>query len=228
MKRISVLALALMMVSSVSFAAGSMAPQGHLVLGIGGLVGVPASSNAGNGFDVGFGGEGFVGYAFNDSFTVGLVSGYDSYGIQRAYVQNALPVTLDSSTAVSGSMSYVPLLVEAKCSFGSGKVRPYGILGAGLAFNNGSFTATEGSNSAKGDISETDLLLAPGLGVDIALSEKADLFIQGRVDIDFTSNNGSTPATLTLDGSSSSGTANLTGDNPTLYIPFEVGVNFSL
>lgn len=228
MKRISALVLGLVLAAaSVSFADS---PQGNFVLGVNGVVGVPTSSNVANEVNVGFGGEGFIGYAFDKQFTLGVDSGYNTYSLSTNYVLKQLGIpSLPPGVTVSGSLSYVPIIAEAKYAFSATGVKPYVLLGAGLALNSGSFTVTATGASATGTISETDLLIAPGIGVAFPVSDKVDIFVQGRVDLDFTNNNNSTPATITFNpGGSSSGNTNYTGDNPTIYIPFAVGADFNL
>ena len=232
MKKILAMVFGLVLAAaSVSFADSlAAAPQGNFVVSVNGVVGVPASSNVASQVNVGFGGEGFVGYAFDPQFSLGVVSGYDTYSLNTSYVLKQLGLSsFPPGTTVSGSLSYVPIMAEAKYAFSKTGTKPYVLLGAGLALNNGSFTVSASGMTANGTINETDLLLAPGLGVAFPVSDKVDIFVQGRVDLDFTNNNTSTPGTITYsNGGSGTGNTNYTGDNPTIYIPFAVGADFSL
>lgn len=228
MKRILALVFGLMLAAvSVSFADSS---QGNFVVSVNGLVGVPTSSNVSSDVGVGFGGEGFIGYAFNSQFTLGVDSGYDTYSLNNSFVLKQLGIpSLPSGTTLTGSLSYVPIMAEIKYAFSATGVKPYVLLGAGIALNSGTFTVSVPGESATGTINETDLLIAPGLGVAFPVSDKIDIFVQGRVDLDFTNNNNSTPGTITFNpGGSGTGNTNITGDNPTIYIPFAVGADFNL
>lgn len=228
MKRILALVLGSMLVATSASFADS--PQGNFVVSVNGLVGVPTSSNVASDVGVGFGGEGFVGYAFNSQFTLGVDSGYDTYSINESYVLKALNLpSLPPARTLTGSLNYIPIMAEAKYAFSATGVKPYVLLGAGIALNSGSFTVSVPGQSATGTISETDLLIAPGLGVAFPVSDKIDIFVQARVDLDFTNNNDSTPGTITYNpGGSGTGNGNFTGDNPTIYIPFALGADFNL
>jgi hypothetical protein len=58
--------------------------------------------------------------------------------------------------------------------------------------------------------SQTDFMAAPGAGVLLKVSDSAALFLQARVDMDFTGSNGF------------GGTA----DSPTIFIPIQAGIGF--
>lgn len=225
--------------------AASSGPGG-LELEIGGLSGCTASLNASLQFNGGFGGEGFVGFRLAKDLFFGVVSGYDSYPFR-----NNVPGSFDQgleaggwtpaqiamlNVSMGGNLQYVPLMAEVKCVFYHGSFQPYGLLGFGVTFNRCAPTITLSYNGvtviASGTASETGLLLAPGLGVKYQLDEKIDFFVQFRLDLDFTSSSNSDIGTFTFtsNGTSYSTTAptSLTGDSPTVFIPFEAGLDFNL
>ncbi len=199
MKKTLVMAFALMMAASVSFAAGTTAASssstGNWVIQVAGDVVIP-TGDASNAYTLGFGGEAMVGYAFDQNFTLGVLSGYQNWSINT-------PAGESSSGFSAG---YIPIELVAKYELGSDsdKIKPYGVLGAGVAISSVSDTVSFGGVSETVSGSTTDFLLDPGLGLAFVLSPKTELFVQGKVSLDFASGE--------------------TG----VYIPIQVGLNFGL
>jgi len=159
--------------------------------GDGGFV-LPLSRAASNGYAAGYGGDILVGYRFDRDFSLSADVGY-----------------FDCDQKVSGSSAgewvYVPIMAVARMNFGPGPVRPYLLLGAGAAYNTYSLTPSYSGRVSK---KETDLLLAPGLGVLFIVNGDTALYVQGRFDLNFASQSG--PFT----------------DTPTIFMPLKAGLSF--
>jgi hypothetical protein len=99
----------------------------------------------------------------------------------------------------------IPILLKGQYNFGSGYVQPYLFLGAGVALNSQS-SSFAGPNHTAG---EADFLEEAGLGISFVLLTQTYLFIQSKVEVDNTS-------------------SNYAGDQPTLLIPIDVGLNIQV
>ncbi len=155
-----------------------------------------------------------LGYAFSNDFSLSALIGY-----QVATVSNS------SAPATYGiSMAYIPIQLAAQANLLGTGPEIYGLLGVGLALNNynGSIpnSPVDGVTSYNG-ISETDLLLSPGLGFSLNLGDNVDLFLQAKLDFDFFSQKFASWFS-NLGGS----TKNF--DTPQIYLPIQLGLNFSL
>lgn len=153
----------------------------------GGLA-LPLSTNASKALNLGFGGDLSVGYRFDHTFTLAVASGYYQYDLSKL------------GSGISGNFSYVPLLGVVRLNLTHEAIRPYVFLGLGVAINSYSTTST----------SQTDFMAAPGAGVLFKVADSAALFLQARVDMDFTPNNG-------LGGAA---------DSPTIFVPIQAGIGF--
>jgi hypothetical protein len=160
----------------------------------GGLA-LPLSANAAQAFALGFGGDLSVGYRLDRTFTLAVASGYYQYDLSKPDV------------GTNGNFSYVPLLGVVRINLTHEAVRPYLFLAAGIALN--SYSVTPGGQASKYSSNQTDFLAAPGLGVLFKVSDSAALFLQGRVDVDFTPVSGLG-----------------TTDSPTIFIPVQAGIGF--
>ncbi len=149
---------------------------------------LPFSTNASKALSTGFGGDLSVGYRFDRTFTFAVASGYYQYGLSQI------------GSGAGGNISYVPLMGVFRFNLTHEDIRPYLFLGLGVAIN----SYSQPSNS------QTDFLAAPGVGVLFKVADTMALFLQGRVDLDFTPNNG-------LGGSA---------DSPTIFIPIQAGIGF--
>jgi hypothetical protein len=152
----------------------------------------PMSSAASGDYDRGVGGDILVGYRFDRTFSLSADLGY--YDCDQKLIG-----------ATAGEWIYVPMLAVARWTFGDGTVRPYVFAGAGIAVN--SYNLTQG---VWGHITnkETDLLLAPGAGVLFIVAPGTALYLQARMDLNFTTQNG--PWT----------------DNPSIFLPIKGGLSF--
>lgn len=153
----------------------------------------PVSPSAGRNYSMGVGGDILVGYRLTRSFSLGVGLGY--YDCDERLVGG-----------MDGEWIYTSLMGVARYSFGTGAVRPYLFLGAGLAFNYVSLTPSSGPKITNPE--EVDPLLSPGVGILFIVQEGLALFIQSRVDMDFTSS---------LSG--------LGSDNPAFFIPIKMGIS---
>jgi outer membrane protein W len=216
----------------VSIANMTQAPTEKVItFGLAPLVSVPLGGNAAKEYNAGVGGEVFVGYTVDQNFLVGLDVGAQDYAVNATYFastfQQTYGVPLPGSVTISGDFVDIPLMAMARYSFGESAVRPYLLFGAGIAFNQVSQSAVNTSQSVSVTATEADFFMAPGLGLAIRAAKDLELFAQVRLDMDFTSRNNNIPFTLTqTPGSSSTVYGNLSGDRPTLFIPFQVGVRF--
>jgi hypothetical protein len=152
----------------------------------------PISTAAGTLYDWGFGGDILIGYRFDRNFSLSADVGY--YDCDEK-----------SLGGDSGEWLYSPILLLARYNFGSGSVRPYLILGAGLAVNSYSLTS-----SFLGQVShrETNPLLSPGLGILFVVTRDTALYIQTRLDLNFSTANGPWI------------------DNPSIFLPLKGGLSF--
>jgi hypothetical protein len=178
-------------------------------------------------------------YELNPHLTVGLEVGFRDYLADNPSTNNnTLGQTYGyyglSEWSSGGSLQCVPVMAVVKYNLEGQGVRPYGILGAGLVFNSGdswviSFIPTRVDATTQ----ETDFVLSPGLGLDIPTGNNVEIFIQVSLELDFTSNNNSDNLSVSgqdAAGEPASGTVkgNLTGDNPTVFLPFQIGIRFGL
>jgi hypothetical protein len=150
----------------------------------------PLSQAVAAGYAKGLGGDILVGYRFDRNFSLSADLGY--YDCD----QTALG-------ASAGEWIYVPVMAVARYNFGPGWVRPFVLLGAGVAVN--TYTLSPGY-SGKLSKRETDPLLAPGLGVMFVVEHDLALYVQARLDINFS-------------------TASWT-DQPSLFMPLKAGLSF--
>ncbi len=159
-----------------------------------GSLALPLSTSVAQAFSTGFGGDLSVGYRLDRTFTLAVASGYYQYDISKP------------TAGESGNFSYVPLMGVARFNLTHEAIRPYLFLGLGVALN--SYSQTFSSESSKS--TQTDFLMAPGAGVLFKVADSAALFLQARVDMDFTGANGF------------GGTSN----SPTIFIPIQAGIGF--
>jgi hypothetical protein len=134
-----------------------------------------------------------MGYRFNRDFSLAADLGYFSSS------QNTTGVT-------AGGWTYAPAMILLRYNIGSGWIRPYLLLGAGLVLN--SYSITVGSSTPTN--SEINLLLSPGLGISFILEQGFAVYLQSRLDTDFA------PVSTELPLS----------ENPTLFIPVKIGITF--
>ncbi len=156
---------------------------------------IPASTNVASVFNVGIGGDILVGYRFDRNFSLSTDLGYfqcDQKGGDGAWV-------------------YVPLMEVARYNFGSGKVRPYVILGMGAVFNSYTQSLLNMSQALNLSHQETDFFLSPGAGVLFVVFSDAAVYLQARMDLNFTSGNPMNSPAM---------------DNPSIFIPLKAGMSF--
>jgi hypothetical protein len=157
--------------------------------------------------------NGSVGFAASDAFSLSLLMGYQVSSV-------SLPP--GAPPGVGASLAYTPLQGVIQYNLPGDGVRIYCLLGAGVALNNLSMDITvDGLSVIAEAIKETSFLLSPGLGVAIQLSDKTDLFVQGKLDIDFFSQK---LADMFTDEFSDTKKF----DTPQLFIPVQIGFKFSM
>lgn len=156
----------------------------------------PASKANAAGFGAGIGGDILVGYRFDRNFSLSGDIGY--YDCDQK-----------DSGAATGEWLYTPLMAVARFNFGPGWMRPYVLLGMGLAFN--TYSITPAYSGIKTSQQATDLLVSPGAGFLFVVANNMALYVQGRVDISFT------PA---------GAPGNPFTDSPSLFIPVKAGLSF--
>jgi len=151
----------------------------------------PLSPGVAQEYARGVGGDILVGYRFNRDFNLSADVGY--FECDEKFYGGA-----------SGSWTYDPLLLLARFNFGPGWVRPFLLLGAGLAVDSYSLTTSyEGQVSNR----ETDPMLSPGAGVLFIVETNVAIYLQTRVDLIFSRVGG--PWT----------------DNPTVFLPIKAGLS---
>ncbi|HVM31514.1 MAG TPA: hypothetical protein VMU88_00125 [bacterium] len=192
------LALAAAMFQGPGAGAQDLAPNKQWIEQINAGMVFPSSPQVSSAFALGYGSEFVLGYRFNRDFSLSTSFGY--YDCDQK-----------GSGAAAGEWLYMPLLETARVNFGEGWFRPYALLGIGAAFNTYSQTVPFGGSTQKLSHSETDLLLAPGLGALFVVFPNAALYLQSRLDMDFTT--GKTLNSPVVDG-------------PTLFIPLQAGLSF--
>jgi hypothetical protein len=208
-------------------------PEEKLItIGVSPFFGIPASSKTATEYNIGGGLEIFISYKANKDLLIGLDLGLQDYSVNNDYFLKAFQQTygfgLPAGVTLGGDFAYFPLMAMAKVSFGENdKMKPYMLFGFGPAFNTGSASASYQGQSVSVSVHETTLVLAPGFGLAIRAADDLEVFIQGRVDIDFTSQNNSDIVTTTQPGfPTQTTTGNLSDDGPTLFIPIQAGVRF--
>ena len=191
MKKLGLLILALSWLSGgAGFAQTTLGPDQHWVEQIGGSLSIPSSGDASKTYQVGFGGNLGISYRITPNLSEGIETGYYQFNLQ---------------SAPSGSdFSYVPLMEVTKIIIGGGDLKPYVLFGFGAVFNSLKLSGIT--------TTQTDLLMAPGAGVNWKAFPDAALFFQGRLDVNFISKN------ISSTGSS----------NPAVFMPLEAGLVFYL
>ncbi|HTA77374.1 MAG TPA: hypothetical protein VK791_09480 [bacterium] len=177
----------------------------HLVFQIDGGMVPSVSSSAASVFGTGFGFDARFSFAADDVFSIGLESGYYSFGV------NVKNTSLPSNA--TSSLTHVPLLIAMQVNLGDsgGFIQPYFVLAGGLAID--AYTLT-GAAFAPGVVSSwTNFEFDPTLGVGFPLDRNTTLFVQGKWMMDF--------------GDNSSSNAE-SADAPIMFVPIQAGVNFSL
>lgn len=165
--------------------------------------------------------EGSVAYAFDDNLAVGVMTGV--HGVDVEDLSDATGGFLGG-----GAWTYTP--VEAFLQYNlDGRTGPYLLFGMGIAVN---ALTVEGpdledligpgnpdlSNVGLG-LSNSALILSPGVGCSFAVADDLNIFFQTRLDINFLNEDFKRIFELM----SPSGTG--IGDG--IFIPFQVGINFN-
>lgn len=192
---------------------------------------LPVSGNTAKEYNLGGGAEIFLAYAADKNLLVGLDLGVLSCTVNAdnfaATYQQLTGTPLPNGVSVTGDINYLPLMAMAKYSFNSNKIRPYVLWGIGLAFNSASVSAASGSLTVSVIGHETDFLMSEGLGIAFTAGDDLEIFVQARLDMDFTSNSGNDSFTLSSTGNPDQTVkSNLSDDSPTLFLPLQVGVRF--
>ncbi len=148
--------------------------------------------------NLGFGGDINIGYRLDRTICFFIGTGYYQYNIPP------------STGATSAILAYIPLVGILRLTFGDGLFRPYVFGGAGIALNTYIQNSPPGSLAPKISEAEADFYLAPGMGILYRFSSDMAIFLQSRVDLDFTSPKG----------------LGIPLGNPSIFIPLELGLSF--
>ena len=176
---------------------GNLHPEQRWVEQIDGGFALPAFTSTVP-LDSGIGGDINIGYRLDKTWALFIGSGYYQYN---------LPTTVIGSNAL---LAYIPLVAVVRMTFGDGLIRPYLFGGAGIALNTFTQNFAPGSAILKTSLSETDVYLAPGLGFLFRISTGMAVFLQSRVDLDYTSPTG----------------LGLPLNSPSVFIPIQAGISF--
>lgn len=206
--------------------------EGPAGLGIAPLVNFPLSNKTGSEYTPGFG----IGLDFklplDSHWSVGVAATYQDLPVNKTFLaqsfQQTYGISLPTGVSFSGDWYYFPVVALLQYSFLPEKspVVPYVFGGAGIAFNSATASANYNNQTVMASTGEDDFLLCPGAGLRTQLDAKVDLFLQARVDINFTSQNNSDVITVNGPGGSAKANGNLSDDGPTLFLPVQFGLNF--
>jgi hypothetical protein len=205
-------------------AAGEQAFNPHWVVQLQGgpdfLLSSTPSEVMGQGITFGNPGWGYnvsAGYAFSRMFSLSFLAGYQVSGVTA---QN-MP------SDITFGLSYASIQLVPQYYFSIGDTRVYGFLGVGLVVNNYNQTTTGKDSPVTGlsmydnvNIPETDFLLSPGVGAAFKLCDKADLFVQAKLDMDFFSKTYADWMNTMVTGNKFESTQ--------MFLPIQVGVNYSI
>ncbi len=194
------------------------------------FVGIPVSGNTANEYNVGGGGDIYLSFQADKKLQIGLNIGLQDYTVNTNYFaqtfQQIFGSALPAGVSITGDFRVVPLMAMAKYAFNENKVRPYLLLGTGFAFNAVSAAVSYNGQQVTINATETSLLISSGLGLAFE-AEDLEFFLQARMDVDFTTNNGSDTFKLGQPGAAQVTTnGNLSDDSPTIFIPIEAGLRF--
>ena len=205
---------------------------GQVTVDISPLANLPLSGKTASEYNPGFGIGGDIKLSLDKNWSVGVAASFQDLPVNVSYIENAFQqtygVALPPGVAFNGDWQYIPIVGLVQYSFSTAKpgAVPYVFLGAGVAINSADVSAIYSGENITATVSETDFLLCPGLGVRMQLDPSLSLFFQGRLDIDFTSQNNMDVITLTENGSSAKALGNLSDDSPTLFLPLQLGLEF--
>ncbi len=173
---------------------------------------IPAvSSAAATQLGLGFGFDARISYAFDDFFSIGLESGFDT----NPFNNNVLGAgSFGLPSGATASMTHIPVLVVFQIGMGDegGPIQPYLILGAGMALD--SYSLQNAAFPAGTTTSWANFEFDPGLGVAFVLNKGLNLFVQAKFAMDFDDNNSDNTGQM--------------ADTPIITIPVQMGLSFNL
>jgi outer membrane protein W len=197
---------------SVALTPGVNNPVGeHFVFQLDGGTAMPASDSAVSIFNSGFGIDARIGYVFDDTFSLGLETGFYDLGATTTFLsQHGLSVS-----GATANMSHIPALLTLQFNLGDpgGPIQPYLLFAGGLAFDSNNLQGASFNTGVT--TSWTNFEFDPGVGVAFVLDKKMSLFIQAKCAMDFDDNN-------------SSDTNAQSSDAPIILVPIQLGLNFAL
>jgi hypothetical protein len=181
----------------------------HFMFQIDGGIAPGVSDSAVTAFSSGFGFDARIAYVFDETFSLGLETGFYDLTYTAAYLSGG-----GVPSGATANMSHIPLLLTMQFNLGDsgGPIQPYLLLAGGLALDSNN---VQGAALQSGPTSWTNLEFDPGIGVAFALDKNTNLFIQGKCVMDFD------------DNSNSDGNGQF-ADTPIILVPVQVGLNFSL
>jgi hypothetical protein len=160
----------------------------------------------------GWGFNGSFGYAPDNTWSFSFLSGYQV---------SAVTPPEGGDPGEGFSVAYTPLQLVVQFNFPGDDVRLYALASGGLALSSMTFDHTEDGISAWMGYKENNLLLSPGLGISIKLSDKTSLFVQGKLDMAFFSQNFADLVT-------SMGPSTKPFETLQLFVPVQMGFSFYL
>jgi hypothetical protein len=146
----------------------------------------------------GYGGDINIGYRFDRTWALFFGTGYYQYGI----------LTLGNATGAQ--LNYIPLTLFLRMTLCEGPFHPFIFVGGGAVINTYSQTFPAESAIQKSDQAEIDPYLAPGIGLLYRVESDLAVFMQTRIDLDFTSPNG----------------LGIPMEHPSIFIPIQAGISF--
>ena len=215
-------------------ASGEPAGQGvsQTGFGISPLLNFPLSSKTGSEYTPGFGFALDFKLPLDRNWSIGLAATYQDLPVNKTFLaqsfQQTYGVPIPPGVSFSGDWYYFPVVALVQYAFPVEKspMVPYVFAGAGVAFNSANASATYNNQTVTATVTEDDFLVCPGAGLKAKLDEKVEVFLQARLDINFTSQNNSDVIHLAGPGGSANANGNLSDDGPTLFMPIQLGLGF--
>lgn len=209
---------------STSLAEGPVESSFHgrwFIQGAGG-VGFPVSGLETSIYDPGYSGEIQVGYQFNKDFSMGLEGRLDNL----PWDQQEVILSLEQQYGVTGVTGSTNIAFTHRSLDLVGRYYPpffkpfqlYLFLGAGVAFDylGGDYSGSWNGINVSGSITPgnwTNFELVPGIGLTCPLSDDLDVFVEGKVVLDYSATDGSNPESV---------------DTPIVGIPVQAGLSYSI
>lgn len=194
-KILPVIVILWVLTASFGLAQSSSGSDQKWVVQVNGSYVLPAFGNN-HRIQKGYGGDISAGYRFDRTFSLFLGTGYYNF---------TMPFTPEATR-----ISYFPLAGIGRVTFGKGRVHPFVFCGVGTVLN--AFTQTDSLQNPPVKTTQTEInfYMAPGLGIMYVFTNKTAIFVQSRMDLDFTSSN----------------VFGVPMGSPSIFIPIQLGISF--